>query len=309
MFFEGSEKKVELIATPSTTSLRALGHDFWRKLVHAANAEVLSHIGNSSLDAYLLSESSLFVWDDRLVMITCGQSSLIKAVLKIINALGADAVAFISYQRKNECISQQQSSSFEQDVALLRQQIPGKAYRVGHLDSHHHYLYLSDTPYQAASDDTTLELLMYHIQGNVADYLVSGEQTRQGIRERLAFHKLLADFTLDDHVFNPFGYSINGICEDKYFTVHITPQESSSYVSFETNIRTTALLEPIVTQLLHVLNPSSWDLIGFNEQQHLAQFPLHLCLGSCSIVSEQGYKIQFRHYQQLRHEVLVPEPL
>ena len=62
-FFEGPEKKVELAVVDGHPSLRALGEAFWRGVVKAANADVLSVLSNAHLDAYLLSESSLFVYD------------------------------------------------------------------------------------------------------------------------------------------------------------------------------------------------------------------------------------------------------
>ena len=78
-FFEGPEKKLEMVVTPEHRSLRSLGDEVWRRVVEAAGAQVLSSLCNEECDAYLLSESSLFVYDDWFVMITCGQTTLIDA--------------------------------------------------------------------------------------------------------------------------------------------------------------------------------------------------------------------------------------
>lgn len=309
MFFEGSEKKIEVIVTPEFGSLRALGREFWKEMVACANAEILSSINNEHCDAYLLSESSLFVWDDRFLMLTCGITTLAKAVVRFINEVGAEKIAFASYQRKNEYLSHLQSSAFTDDLTAIRALLPGDAFRIGHLDSHHHYIFTSNKPYQATADDHTSELLMYHIRGVAADYLRSEHQNAAEIRRLLQLDAMLPGFVLDDFLFEPFGYSINGIRGDRYMTIHITPQENSSYVSFETNLPLEGEYRQIFSRLLGILNPGSWDEIGFNAQHHTENYPAHLCLGSCALYMSQGYRVEFSHYQQLCHEVLIPEPM
>lgn len=84
MFFEGSEKKIEVIIADSSLNIREFGQAFWADIVACANAEILSSISNEDCDAYLLSESSLFVWQDRFVMLTCGTTTLADAVMSFI---------------------------------------------------------------------------------------------------------------------------------------------------------------------------------------------------------------------------------
>ncbi|ARD22692.1 adenosylmethionine decarboxylase [Shewanella japonica] len=309
MFFEGSEKKIEVIIADSSLNIREFGQAFWADIVACANAEILSSISNEDCDAYLLSESSLFVWQDRFVMLTCGTTTLADAVMSFIEHVGEESIAFASYQRKNEYLSHLQSSSFQDDLKKIRKTIAGNAYRIGHLDSHHHYMFSTKRPFIARDSDVTNELLMYHINGKAADYLRGVNQSKQGIQDLLALSELFPDFAVDDFLFEPFGYSINGIKGNEYFTIHITPQEKSSYVSLETNVNLANHSVDIYARLLSILNPGSWDVIGFNSPKNTQGFPAHLCLGSCSLATEQGYNIDFSHYQQLCHEVLIPEYL
>ncbi|ESE42705.1 adenosylmethionine decarboxylase [Shewanella decolorationis] len=314
MFFEGAEKKLEIRLTPNMVSLRQQECGFWSTLVACANAEILSTIRNPACDAYLLSESSLFVWDDKILLLTCGNSTLVDAACHFINAVGVEHIAALCYQRKNEYQAQLQSTSFVDDIAQLRTLIPGKAFRVGHLDSHHHYLFCTDNLFcidnQAMlSTETCLELMMYHIRGELADYLKLPTQTEQGIYQRLGLQQLFPDFQFDMHCFQPTGFSLNGIRGADYITLHITPstgQGDSSYVSFETNLDLTVYPYPLVAQMIKLFMPSSWDLIRFNQPLITAGFPEHLCLAHGSIVTDQGCQIDFNHYQQPQTEALQP---
>ncbi|MBB1426454.1 adenosylmethionine decarboxylase [Shewanella sp. SG44-2] len=306
MFFEGSEKKLEIIVNASAPKLRSLDRTFWLKLVAASNADILSSISNEYCDAYLLSESSLFVWDDRIVMLTCGASTLAESACYCIEHLGEQAIAYVCYQRKNEYYAHLQASSFSDDVLRLRHFIAGQAYRMGHLDSHHHYIFTTDKHYQASRLDTTNELLMYHISGTVADYLRGDQQSTIQISQMLQLQQLFNGFSVDQHLFSPLGYSINGIRGTEYFTIHITPQENSSYVSVETNIDISSTQVDIFAELVRLLQPNSCDIIGFNSHIANKPFPHYLCLSHCAMTIEQGFNIHFSHYQQNGLEVLSP---
>ena len=307
MFFEGSEKKIEIITDPKAGSLRALGKTFWSQVVAKASAEILNTLSNEYCDAYLLSESSLFVWHDRVLMLTCGTTTLVDAGLYILGHLPEEHIRFVSFQRKNEYQSHLQITSFQQDVDRLRQHLEGQAFRLGHLDSHHNYIFHMDKPYQPEASDHTSELLMYHINGTNANYLRNKSQTVEGIRQILKLDTILPGFELSDWLFEPYGYSLNAIRGNRYATFHITPQENSSYVSFETNLN---LAESnIIPVLLNALNPGCWDLIGFNASQRLPEDTGYQCVSACNLPLECGYDMNFRHYQHIEHYQVPAEPL
>ena len=303
MFFEGSEKKVEVVTAAEAGSLRELGREFWAKVVAKAQAEILTTISNDDCDAYLLSESSLFVWQDRFLMLTCGTTTLIDAFLHFLDSINEDHLLFASYQRKNEYMSHLQVTSWEQDVERLKARIPGKAFRLGNMDSHHNYIFHMDRPYSPDDSDKTSELLMYHIKGEGAEYLRSEGQTIEGIRKLLRLDEILPGFALSDWLFDPFGYSLNAIKGDRYATFHITPQEDSSYVSFETNLDVQDNIQgcQILEKLLEALKPGSWDLIGFNSPAPLRENGEFSCMTECQLPLKCGYDMSFNHYQHKAH--------
>ncbi|MFP8968371.1 adenosylmethionine decarboxylase [Pokkaliibacter sp. CJK22405] len=309
MFFEGSEKKVEIAVRPGSRSLRELGEEYWAEIVAQSNATILSRVTNEECDAYLLSESSLFVWDDRFLMLTCGTTTLVNAILQFLGTYGQDNVSMIVFQRKNEYQSHLQHTCFEQDIVALDKIVTGKAYRLGHLDAHHNYVYHLDAPFTPPEDDKTGELLMYHISGPVAEYLRSEGQTREGIRERLQIDALLPGFAIDDFVFEPYGYSLNAIRGGDYATFHITPQENSSYVSFETNLTTDGENANLFNQILQIFCPKSFDVISFNSSPVISVPANVNCIGHYAQRLECGYDMVFRHYLETVDQPLPAEQM
>ena len=262
LFFEGSEKKAEIVVKAKQLSLLDdITDDFWTALVQCCNAQILSSIRNDDCKAFLLSESSLFVWHDRLLILTCGNTRLVHSVEFFIQHIGMDKIQQVIYQRKNEYFSHAQPSSFGDDIKLLGQYVTGKGYRFGELDSHHNYIFHQDNSFQADKLDKTYELLAYQISDRASEKLTTVGLTAQEIRQFLQLDKFFADFTLDDFVFDPFGYSVNAIKGKKYLTIHVTPQANSSYVSIESNIN----LIKIAGDFLAILAPKSFDLLSFND--------------------------------------------
>ena len=163
-FFEGPEKKVELAVVDDHPSLRAFGAPFWHRVVAAAKADVLSTISNQHLDAYLLSESSLFVYDNFVTMITCGRTTLVRAVETMLEQIDRDAISVLVYERKNEHFPHDQPSSFFDDARWLRELVPGRAVRFGVEHEHAVRVFHSTREHTPESDDRTLEVLMHGIR-------------------------------------------------------------------------------------------------------------------------------------------------
>jgi S-adenosylmethionine decarboxylase len=262
LFFEGSEKKAEIIVNRNSLSLlNDISDSFWQGLVNCSNARILSQISNNDCKAFLLSESSLFVWHDRFLILTCGVTQLVNSVEYFMRSIYSQQVIHVTYQRKNEYFAHAQPSCFGDDIQLLSQYISGKAYRFGEMDSHHNYIFHQDNATQTCPQYKTYELLAYQISETASKTLTTPGLSAQTIREFFAIEQLLPDFIIDDFVFQPYGYSLNAICQDKYLTIHVTPQAASSYVSFESNLNLITLAPKILANLA----PTSFDLLGFNE--------------------------------------------
>jgi S-adenosylmethionine decarboxylase len=260
LFFEGTEKKVELVIDPSLPSLRSLGRGYWDGVVDAAQARILSVISNEHCDAYLLSESSLFVFDHKMVMLTCGKTTLPPAVLRLLETFTPKDVQLLAYERKNEVYPHRQPTSFFEDAAMLHERLPGTALQFGDEDEHHLYLFQVARGFVADERDQTAELLMYDIDRDLRP--VFEPSARGGSPAvQLKLNELMPGFKLDEHLFQPRGYSLNGILDDQYLTIHVTPDELGSYASFETNYRFDGDLDARIGRVLDVFRPRAFDLI------------------------------------------------
>ena len=99
-------------------------------------------------------------------------------------------------------------------------------------------------------NDRVLNIMMFDFDLDVADlfYYDKYEQRKEGESEdeatrRISFEQtkaagidaLCPGALFDPRAFEPCGYSMNAILYKSYYTMHITPEEGSSYASFETN--------------------------------------------------------------------------
>ncbi len=297
MFFEASEKKFELIIHLSEKSLLDLDNSFWHEVVHACNASILSEINNKYVKAFLLSESSLFVWHDRVVMITCGTTVLANAILKLIQLIDSEVIKSLIYQRKNEYNSRGQITSFMDDISELRNVFMGSSIRVGNLDEHHNFIFSFENNYQSDINDETLEVLLYHICPEVSHYFMNGNYSSEEIRGVLKLDEFFPDFIFDDFVFDPCGYSLNGINGSDYMTIHITPEESISYVSLETNLGSRFMKN--LFSFVNIFMPKSFDIISFNNSVSNYKYDDYLLIQNTNYQLDSGYDIYFSQYTRI----------
>jgi len=234
--FEGPEKKLEIILNSPCPNLRANPDGRWERVVNASRSYIISSISTEGLDAYLLSESSLFVWQDRVLMITCGKTTLVNAVPEILRLTGRGNVARVFYERKNMLYPDQQSTRFEDDVARMAAFFSGRVHLLGSVSEDHVHLYSAGAGASKASRQATLQVLMHDLAPAVQSLFSVRRAGSAARAEALCgLDRLYPDMARDSHLFSPHGYSVNAVAGTSYHTVHVTPQPQNSYASFETN--------------------------------------------------------------------------
>ena len=347
--FEGPEKKLEIQF--EGLDLLSKPRSYWDQIVNLAQAKILSEIKSDEAVAYLLSESSLFIWKSRLVLITCGKTELIKAAGKFYEDFKNQIVS-IYFERKNEYYPRAQSSFALDDITNLKEIFGGEAYRFGRLDDH--YVYIFNKSLKSIGVDMpevkTLELLVYGIKGRFKSDFEAREldedvplsvpldvplsvpldvplgvslnvplgvpldvplgvssQESQGNKSqgnksqekiKSEMKRIFSDYSLDQHFFDPYGFSLNGLNGSKYVTIHITPQGDESYFSFEMDQFDANKDSFIIQDLLNLCQPSSFDMIYFSKSDK--KIPLDLSKYQIKQkargVIQAGYNVTYSHY-------------
>ena len=86
--FEGPEKLLEMWFVPGDgcgLGLRKITRADWEVMLGLVHCKVLSTLSSDSCDAYLLSESSFFVFAHKLILKTCGTTSLLLGIDAILD--------------------------------------------------------------------------------------------------------------------------------------------------------------------------------------------------------------------------------
>mmetsp|Transcript_15854 Transcript_15854/g.18421 ORF Transcript_15854/g.18421 Transcript_15854/m.18421 type:complete len:468 (-) Transcript_15854:134-1537(-) len=289
--FEGPEKTLEVdfrrvdgVQTSSfpaniKTGLRTLARTDLDAICKRARCTILSSVSNQYLDAYVLSESSLFVYNYMIVIKTCGTTTLLRCLAVLIE-LGKRLdleLDWVGYSRKNFNFPEDQCfphGSFTQELDYLYShrnlcnKLDGNGYTLGPITDDHWFVFIADKTLRSTPDldnDRVLNIMMFDIDIEMADLFyyhkyqakLNDEETDEEAVKRISFEQtkaagidaLCPGAMFDPRAFEPCGYSMNAILYKSYCTMHITPEEGSSYASFETNQKLasyTALINNVV---------------------------------------------------------------
>ena len=303
--FEGSEKKIEVIFSPDSPSLLELPLKFWKKIVRSCGAEIISQADFPEIHSYILSESSLFVWSHRLVLITCGKTALSQSFIKILKIFPKESIEVCFFQRKNEFFPSFQKSCFYRDLKKIQRTIPGKAYRFGPLHDHHFFLFHSSSDFEPSARDQTLETLIYDSKA----FSDSSPHTVHRLKREL--EKSFCGFEIQDQMFSPQGYSLNAIKGDLYYTAHITPEKSFFYISFETNIQEDSV-QSLTDKILNIFEPKQFDFILFEprgQKKESFALPDYFSGADFYQVLDCGYNITYKNFYSKKMAEQKPAPI
>jgi len=331
--FEGPEKKLEVDFFPNPflpRGLRTINASRWQEMLTLINCTILSEISNEFCDSYLLSESSLFVYPYKVMIKTCGKITLLHC-LEYLTKLSREfdtVPSRISFSRRNLFFPEEQPAphgSFDDEVAYLKTHFPkGEAHIFGPRSCDHHYYFIYHTdepnPYESvplpdnlpigfipSARHQTLEVLMTGMGRRIMNQFYMSENFISS-RETSSSSGILDLFTkqtiVDDHQFEPLGYSMNGIDDQIYYTIHITPQPECSFVSFETNLvikdypslvkRVVDVFQPLSFTVL-IVGDSVPEEVGYNYEGFYARNHAHHSF------KETGHHLSFFSFRQHGH--------
>ncbi|MCG6200418.1 S-adenosylmethionine decarboxylase proenzyme [Psychromonas antarctica] len=260
MFYEGSEKRLEIILKEN--NLLQFSDRFWGNMVAQAGACILSKIETPSIRAYLLSESSLFIWKNKLLLITCGNTHLLKAAQFFQKNVNKEQIQSLLFHRHQPARPELQKSNFMQDYRQLYTHLQGST-------QHWQGEYQGDLFFFGeleTEERYSKQLLMLHgLSGSFADRLQAGATSTNEIITQLAVLKFFPPMLIDQFTFTPKGYSLNAIAGNNYLTIHITPEKLSTYLSVESSFNE-KIMQPFLSHLVVLFKPQQSNLMFFNKK-------------------------------------------
>ncbi|KAL2341206.1 hypothetical protein Fmac_009146 [Flemingia macrophylla] len=255
--FEGFEKRLELHFSgddPSTLQLGLRKLDFHciQQILQAAQCTVVSALGNSFFDAYVLSESSLFVYPTKIIIKTCGTTQLLKSIPLLISQAHSHLNLTLSscrYTRGSFIFPAAQPfphTSFHDEVTYLEATLPQtlrfrKASVMPSKSSSHAWHVFAATSSQysrTCHHPCVVEVCMTDLDPALAGRFFhgggkSGDAAGREMTLATGIGEIKKNAVVCDFAFEPCGYSMNGMEGGWYSTIHVTPEEGYSYASFE----------------------------------------------------------------------------
>nr|AIE40068.1 S-adenosyl methionine decarboxylase [Wolfiporia cocos] len=174
--FEGPEKLLEIWFAPSPTDvpdasastdgrsgLRKVPRSVWADMLDIVKCKILSVVEGTEMDAYLLSESSLFVSPHKLILKTCGTTLNLLGLPRILE-IARDHASLPSvyrcfYSRKAFMFPERQHGphrDWRAEVEYLDSIFAsGAAYTIGKVNGDHWLLYITSPGEDASHNGST----------------------------------------------------------------------------------------------------------------------------------------------------------
>lgn len=293
------------------------------QVLDKARCTIISSTCNQHFNSFVLSESSLFVYPTTVMIKTCGTTALLNAVdpiLRIAREHGM-SVQFMVYSRKNFVFPENQPAphkNFDMEVAALDKYFDGSGYIIGPLTGDHWHMYIADygsgngtngntavgnvntsdheeeegghissppsSLISARASGITVEVLMHDLSpAKMSQFFKQHGVSAKDVTHSSKIDTILPGSVIDAFQFDPCGYSMNGLLGSAYWTIHITPEQGFSYVSFETNITAEQLFEnnsqdsyaDMLARVLHVFEPGRFTITLFSDDYDTQRDTLH----------------------------------
>ena len=291
-FFEGAEKRLEIDFLETANSYKkgmlAVSRAQWEILLASVNCLILSSTICEDCHSFVLSESSLFVFPLKVLIKTCGNTTLLECLdLLLKYSLEANLkVDYVTYSHRSFVrphLQQRAYRSFESEVSYvqtvsafphlnqieeLNRHFDGNGFTLGPLNGERWFIYVADLtqcPSNKEEVEQTIEIMMSCLDRKIMAQFYKGE-TNSNVSDTSGIAALIPGSLIDDHVFEPCGYSMNGLKGRYYSTVHITPQPEFSYVSFESNLPMSSY-DDLIRRVLNTFKPGCCIISVFADSE------------------------------------------
>lgn len=329
--FEGSEKRLEVAfrkigdgpwssmhVNGGSAGLRELKRNQLDILLDDAACKIISGKSTDYFDAYVLSESSLFVYAYRFVLKTCGTTKLLDAVprlLTLAHELGLEPVT-VRFSRASFLFPEDQPAphkDFQQEIEALKLHCgtlakESSAYVLGDQCAGLQWHIFEAGNLKQTRTDISLEICMTGLAVASAKKFVKDASfvSASVTTKTTGIADLLPGADIDDVVFSPCGYSMNGLLNEGFLTIHVTPEDTCSYASVEFSgfEAGSLVVDKLVSQVVGIFRPENLYVTvtaagnsGSPEfrfvDEHCPSLHAYICRGMASQSTLSGNKVIF----------------
>lgn len=235
--FEGVEKRPELVFDKKDSLRQTFTKEMWEEVLKPVECFIKDQFLMATVNSYLLSTSSLFVFDDRIIIKTCGETNLFEAIPGILRPARQEAIA-VKYTRGTYFWPEKQplqhqhfeaeSLELEKRLKILESKVKAEMEEDKNLMFH---FYAAGS--SSVTEGVTVEILMKELDKTKSAVFFKSERT-ESMTRLSGIDKIFPESTICDYEFTGCGYSMNGIQGDSVYTIHVTPEDEFSFASFET---------------------------------------------------------------------------
>lgn len=260
-FFEGVEKLLEVWFQPKQSGYKfdlreILPEKLWsNEILPVVGCEILNKIENSHQDSYVLSESSLFVTENRYILKTCGKTKCLKSIPLILDRIQAlylpIEVSCLFYSRKNFAQPEKQDdiycqNNFQPEVKFLDDILADfcstKAVCLGQITDSRWFMYSAENlnfdpdNFVKNNEDMTLEVIMTDCNRSVMNHFyedpehldrqnqnsdISDQSKKnvnliENIKNLPQYLNPKINILYDGFQFSPCGYSSNSLIQSEH---------------------------------------------------------------------------------------------
>ena len=257
MIFDSAECRIEIRLGPGGPSLLSMPESFWERMMALAGARIVSGFSTPSCHAFILSQSSLFVFRHKIVAVTCGASGLAASAAQILFRLSSHKVFLLAYSR---ALGREGRRAAFQDKSALEAIMPGGRWvEMEPRDAMPSAFFLAG-PGAAEKPSLGFELVMQDIAPAAsADFHPGNGGSVALALDRSGIGGFIEGFTVESRMFHPAGYSLNAVRGEDYFTLHVSPEAGRSYVGIKSSL--TEGLEGLTRGVFGHFSPGSATLL------------------------------------------------
>jgi S-adenosylmethionine decarboxylase len=336
--FEGPEKTLQVIfkiGVGPENGCKLLHRASLDKICTAARCTILSEITSTHTNAYVLSESSLFVSSHKIMLKTCGRTTLLQCLQELLELtvnVGLE-VDWIGYSRKNYTFPKDQRfphRSHDEEFEFLTHHPglvgrQGSGHILGSATSDNVLVYLTerDKLPHGIPLERTFNMMMFDLDESVTQYFFKEScPTLEEMMSKSGMDSLSSGTTVDAHAFDPCGFSMNTLLGSTYSTVHVTPERECSYSSYETNAPLESYTS-LINKVLSIFRPGRVVISLITNHAGLGEVLVDpfssalilvpdagtFCQGTCSTSKIHGDFVAMMATWERRREVLSKESI